>query len=156
MKVLGISSGVTGHNSSASLVVDGKLIASAEEERFNRNKYSGVFPAKAAQFCLDYANLSINEIDHIAVPWDGSFNKMKSSIFTKLKHSKKLSAKYVFNLTVALPNLFKDKINNVYAVKSGLGSGSIDVTPLEHHLCHAATAFYCSGFDQSSVVTVDG
>lgn len=124
------------HDASASLVVDGKLIAMAEEERFSRRKNAyGELPHHAIAFCLSQAGISIDDVDHIAVGWD--FNQVFENIGKEAPTADELLGLY-------LPS---DKFR--YSKKPKL-----EMVP--HHLAHAASSFYLSGFDESLVLVIDG
>ena len=147
MKVLGINH-VTGllawsHDSAAALVVDGKLIASAEEERFNRIRHSSGFPKHAIDYCLKEGGLTAKDIDILAI----SYNP------------------YAF-LTRGRINLWPHNlacdIANIFILRRYLGGwlrehGSrARVVYIDHHLAHAASAYRMSGFEEANVLTVDG
>ena len=182
MNILGIyPGGVIGHDSGAALIKDGKLIAAAEEERFTRVKHATTPPANAVKFCLEHAGLSLEDIDFIAVPWSPYlwFKSSKLSSLEKIAHFG-VTATFYF-----LQKMFRrseKKVSEIGEVKkrerTQKKSGFLDrfwyntyVAPTltrrfddvsakiryyEHHLAHAAGAFYCSGFKNSSILTVDG
>src|SRR3989338_2860193 len=98
MKVLGIN---YTHDGSASIVIDGELIAAAEEERFVRQKHARGFPYNAVNFCLDRAGLDLNEVDFIAIPWFGfnihsSYADLLYAIW-KLKKGRTVLFKKIFS-----------------------------------------------------------
>ncbi len=124
------------HDASACIVVDGKLVAMAEEERFTRRKNAfGEVPHNAIAFCLDQAALSVDQIDCIGVGWN--FDKVFGNIDAQPPTKDQLIDLY-------LP---KDRFK--YSKKP-----TLEMVP--HHLAHAASAYYLSGFDQSLVLVIDG
>src|SRR5207245_10183272 len=82
MNILGIN--VYHGNASAAIVCDGQLIAAVEEERFNRVKYAAGFPAQAIRYCLKAAGLTLNEVDHVAVPRN-PYARLATKIFYALR-----------------------------------------------------------------------
>jgi carbamoyltransferase len=140
-------------DSSACIVVDGKLIAAVEEERFKRIKHWAGFPKEAIQYCLDEARATIEDIDHIAVNRNPNANLLKKAIFAFGKHP---------SLT-----LIKDRLNNaarVRDIQSKL-SEEFEIDPsklkatihnVEHHIAHLGSTYFVSPFDKAAVVSVDG
>jgi carbamoyltransferase len=161
MNILGITG--LGVSPAACLVQDGKLIAMAEEERFNRIKGSfGLLPEQATRFCLNYAGLGLDDIDYIVFPWDTAKYRLYMPYFlfmTYLKRAPKFQGRLS---TLALKELLKYQPSNVKAsIKSMLRKAGIKgrIPPIEfipHHLAHAASAFYCSGFDEAHILVIDG
>jgi carbamoyltransferase len=125
----------------AALVVDGGLIAAAEQERFNIKKARGKFPIDAIQFCLAEAGLSINDIDEIAHGFD-------YAPYRELYAQDKVSAelyKKVFSRDALLEQVRRDLP----------GFPAENVHPVGHHLAHAASAAYTSGWDECLIVVND-
>ncbi len=138
-------------DSAAALVIDGRIVAAAEEERFRRMKHWAGFPSQAISYCLEEAGLKLGDLDAIALNSDPTANLMKKVGFT-LKNRPELG-------------LVLDRIRNRkerHSVVDELGQafpGEVfrgDVINVEHHLAHLASAFYCSGFKQATAVSVDG
>ena len=151
VNILGVNpSGGVCHDSSACIVVNGKLVAAAEEERFNRMKHTTEFPINAINFCLQYAGLSIKDVHYIAIPWlPSALWHHYSALFRK--HHRNILGLY--GLFANLSPMFKWK----QKLHFGEHFSEIPETIyIEHHLAHAASAFFCSGFSSSSIVTVDG
>src|SRR3990167_7094197 len=124
------------HDASASLIIGGELVSVAEEERFTRRKNAyGELPHSSIAFCLDQAGLSVNDVDCLAVGWD--FNQVFKNMGAKPPTQDEL-------LDLYLPS---DKFK--YSKRPKL-----EMVP--HHLAHAASAYYLSGFDESLVVVIDG
>jgi carbamoyltransferase len=161
MNILGING--LGVAPSACLVQNGKLIAMAEEERFNRLKGAfGLLPEKATQFCLDYANLTLDDIDYIVFPWNAYRYRLYMPCFffsTYVRHFSKIQNNSIFS---GLGELLKYQPSNVKSmIISMLQHIGIKrkIPPIEfipHHLAHAASAFYCSGFDKAHILVIDG
>jgi len=139
-------------DAAAAIVVDGELVAAAEEERFTRSKHVAGFPALAATWCLDEAGVRPDELDHIAVSRDPHANIGHDLLRTVRGGA---SARY---LKASL-----DKAAQVRDVKAGLtGALGIDNDALraqthdvEHHQAHIASAFFVSPFEEAAILSVD-
>jgi len=97
MKIIGINAFHA--DSSACLIIDGKLISAVEEERFNRIKHWAGFPLESIKYCLRESNLNLSDIDHISINIDPKANYFKKILFFKLRHSKTLD----LNLDILIP-----------------------------------------------------
>jgi carbamoyltransferase len=138
-------------DAAAALVVDGALVAAAEEERFNRVKHCAGFPALAARWCLEDAGLRPHEIDHVAVSRDPRAN-LGRKILRMLRHG--TSARY---LRERLQNAAR--IRDVEsALRAALGAERVEATVhnVEHHQAHVASAFFVSPFEDAAILSVDG
>ncbi len=140
-------------DSAACILVDGKLIAAAEEERFTRIKHWAGLPALSVQYCLDVAGLGLREVNHIAVNRNPNSNMNKKMRFI-------LSNRTSFDLiSDRLKNMLKIK-----DIKSALFSACniqdacnhIVLHHVEHHPAHLGSAFYVSPFDQAVALSIDG
>lgn len=155
MKILGISAFY--HDSAACLVQDGKIIAAAQEERFTRKKHDPGFPVHAITYCLEEAGLSIDELDAIAF-YDKPFLKFERLLETYLS----FAPKGVRSFITAMPVWLKEKMFLKKQIYDGLKEiedyDKAGVTLLfpEHHLSHAASAFYPSRFKEAAILTIDG
>lgn len=153
MKILGISCFY--HDSAAALVIDGIVVAAAQEERFSRIKGDDRFPAQAIEFCLKFAKLSIDELD-IVVFYEKPFLKFERILETHLQtapiglkaflHAMPLWLNKKLNQKKLLRNSFKQSFK--LAPKNILFS--------QHHLSHAASAFFPSPFEKAAVLCLDG
>ena len=155
MTILGISAFY--HDSAAALVEDGRIVAAAQEERFTRKKHDAGFPANAVRFCLEYGGTSLNELDAI-VFYDKPL----------LKFERLLETYYAFaprglrSFLMAMPVWMKDKLFLKRLLRDELkklGYDSRKPVKLlfpEHHLSHAASAFYPSAFEKAAILTIDG
>lgn len=154
MKTLGISAFY--HDSAAALVVDGEIVAAAQEERFTRKKHDAGFPSNAIRYCLDAANTSLSDVDQV-VFYEKPFLK-----FERLLETYSTLAPQGFqSFRKAMPVWLKEKLFQ----KNGLRKALLAIDPAfdarrlmfsEHHLSHAASAFYPSPFEAAAVLTMDG
>jgi carbamoyltransferase len=151
MYILGINAYHAG--ASACLIQDGKLVAAAEEERFNRRKYWAGFPAQAIKYVLGAAGISAYDLDHVGISRNPNANLMKKVLFTL---SKRPSL-----------DLIRSRLSNAAEVKDpktrlaealGLEPGALRAQfhHVEHHRAHMASSFFVSPFDDAAVFSVDG
>ena len=138
-------------DSAAALIVDGKIICAAEEERFIRIKHAAGFPVSAIKWCLDYSSMSLNRIDHIAINTSSNSNFYKKVIFTILNRP---NPKLILDKFLTK----RKKLNLEYFFKKYFNGNLLNCKYhyLEHHLCHLASAYYCSPFDNAALISVDG
>jgi carbamoyltransferase len=131
-----------GHDSAAALMVDGVLIAAAAEERFNRKKHCGDFPAEAIQYCLSEAGISLTDVDEIAHAFDYAPYAATYSIEPAAAES----YREIYSKDALLALIRRD-----------LGNFPADrVHQVSHHLSHAASAYFTSGWKDCLVVVIDG
>lgn len=155
MNIIGISAYF--HDSAAALVCGGKIIAAAQEERFTRKKHDASFPSNAIRFCLEYSGLELDQIDTI-VFYDKPFLKFERLLETYYNFIPSGIASFV----TAIPVWIKEKLflkDIIYKELNKIGSFDYSKQQLlfpEHHLSHAASAFYTSPFEQAVIVTIDG
>ncbi|MEL6804753.1 MAG: carbamoyltransferase N-terminal domain-containing protein, partial [Bacteroidota bacterium] len=129
------------HDSAAAIVVDGEIIASAEEERFNRIRHSSGRPEKAIAYCLKESNLTLSDIDVVAIannPW-APFRRLRINLHPI--------------------NFLRDVINVIafeYYRRRLKTETDAKIIFVDHHLAHAASAYLCSGQDEVNVLTIDG
>ncbi|MCL4806570.1 MAG: carbamoyltransferase [Thermoanaerobaculia bacterium] len=139
-------------DSAACLVVDGILVAAAEEERFRRLKHWAGFPSEAARYCLASAGLTLADVDHVAVNRDPSANLLSKVLFSL---SKRPSLEAIKG---RLSNA--SKVRDIGALlREQVGDGrpaKFKVHNVEHHRAHMASSFYVSPFETAAVVSVDG
>jgi carbamoyltransferase len=148
INILGISSYY--HDSAASLVRDGKIIAAAQEERFTRKKHDAGFPRNAINYCLREGGIATAELNYVAF-YEKPFVK-----FDRILHSYLAYAPRGINSFLkAIPLWIKDKIWMKTELQRELNfEGKIIFT--EHHESHAASAFYPSPFQEAAFLTIDG
>lgn len=154
MRILGISAFY--HDSAAALVVDGKIVAAAQEERFTRKKHDASFPKQAIGYCLREAGVNLSEVDHV-VFYDKPFIKFERLIETYLSFAPKGFTSFSKAMPVWLSEkLFQKSLltKKLMAIDSAFDQGRLLFT--EHHISHAASAFYPSPFDKALVLTMDG
>lgn len=154
-KILGISAFY--HDSAAALLIDGKIIAAAQEERFTRKKHTPDFPVNAIKYCLEYAGLAIDELDAV-VFYDKPLLKFERLLETYYAFAPKGLPQFITSIPVWL----KEKMFLKKLIYEGLSE--IDVYNKknlrllfpEHHLSHAASAFYSSPFEEAAILAIDG
>lgn len=154
MFILGLT---TLGDSAATLIEDGEIIAAAEEERFSRRKHHSGFPYNAVQYCLEEAGIKIADVGHVGLYW-------KPWI---LRHK----AMQALKSAVISPDMFRARVDRGVGQVSGsylgmlkhprlirkhFGPGNFRFHFLEHHQCHAASAFFVSGFERAAILTWDG
>ncbi|NJN77978.1 MAG: carbamoyltransferase [Saprospiraceae bacterium] len=155
MKILGISAFY--HDSAAAVIHNGEIIAAAQEERFTRIKQDENFPVEAAKFCLEYAGFSIDELDAI-VFYDKPLLKFERLLETYYG----FAPKGLQSFMAAMPIWIKEKIFLKRMLHEALEKvGKYDKKKVkflfpEHHLSHAASAFYPSPYDEAAILTIDG
>ena len=156
MYILGISAFY--HDSAACLIKDGEIIAAAQEERFTRKKHDANFPHNAILYCLKEAQIGVQEIKDV-VFYEKPFMKFERLLETYLA----FSPKGFISFTKAIPVWIKDKLfqksSLLRELKLTLGAEVNWHERLlfsEHHLSHAASAFYPSPFERAAVLTLDG
>ena len=140
-------------DASAAILVDGQLVAAAEEERFVRSKHWAGFPTRAVEYCLAAANARVEDIDHIAIGRNPRAHLMDKVIYTLVKRPSS--------------QLVADRFRNMLKVRDPRTelAEALDVDRrrirakthnVEHHLAHISSAFFASPFDESAIVSVDG
>lgn len=156
MNILGFSAYY--HDSAACLVVDGKIIAAAQEERFTRKKHDAAFPTYAVNYCLAEAGLKASDLDYV-VFYDKPFLKFERLLETYLAFAPRGFKSFVTSLPVWL----KDKLFQKRMISDALNeqfgkevNWSERLLFSEHHLSHAASAFFPSPFEEAAVLTMDG
>jgi carbamoyltransferase len=149
MHILGISCYY--HDAAAAILRDGQLVAAAEEERFSRVKHDFGFPKHAIEFCLREAKIDAKELDYV-VFYERPFRKLDRLLISVLQtypQSWKVFRESMIGWML-------DKLWIASTLQSELGISRDRVLFSEHHLSHAASAFLCSPFEESAILTVDG
>lgn len=136
------------HDSSACIVKDGKVLAAADEERFSRKKHDNGFPEQAIKFCLTIAGVKPDAVVFFENP-DRKFERIQKTL-TANNHNNK-TYRHIFDIWENVKS--KPKIQKTFADKTGLKNKIIF---LDHHFAHAASTFCVSGFNKSTIVTIDG
>ena len=156
MKILGISCFF--HDSAASLIVDGEIIAAVQEERFTRNKHTPDFPINSILFCLEQGGYKINELDSI-VFYDKPIVKFERLLSTFYAVSPKGLLPFLKSLPIWLKEkLFLKKViyDNLKQIDSSIRRKDLNILFTEHHISHGASCFYPSNFNESAIITIDG
>lgn len=145
------------HDSAAALLVDGRIVAAAQEERFTRIKHDARFPQHAIRYVLDEAGIGLDAVDHIAF-YDKPFLK-----FERLMETYVANAPRGFrSFRTAIPIWIKEKLFQKKLLQTELNeiAPGVAIKPklmfAEHHMSHAASAYYPSPFDEAVVLTLDG
>ena len=149
-KIIGLNA--IGFNTSACILIDGKIKAAVEEERLSRNKRTRLFPEKSIKYCLDFCGLKLQDIDAFAIAWNPLINLEKLNKF----QSNNLS--YLPNiLHSSLNHIIKNnKISDEYMYQTiKINNKKIKIYFIKHHLCHASNVFL-SGFRNAGICTTDG
>jgi carbamoyltransferase len=145
--------GLNAHHADASacIVVDGKLVAAGEEERFRRVKHWAGFPSAAIKYCLDEAGVSINEVDHIAVNRDPNARLLQRMKFILAKRPSVAAIKRRLENRAKIKDL---RTEIVEAFK--LDHLEPKLHHVEHHRAHLASAFFVAPFEEAAVLSIDG
>ena len=155
MFILGLSGYY--HDSAAALLRDGVIVAAAQEERFSRRKHDARFPLNALRYCLDEAGISLSQVDHVAF-YDKPFLKFERLLETYLA----FAPRGFTSFRMAMPLWLREKLFQKDLLAKELKRLEPGVDWLErllfseHHLSHAASAFFASPFDEALVLTMDG
>jgi carbamoyltransferase len=160
MKILGLTSFI--HDSSAAMLADGEVVAAADEERFSREKFTGRFPVQAVKFCLDQGGINLGEVDWLAFywnPWCGTIQRTcmmaghlpHSLAFFKKKAAKEAAIRGDFKSWWNMVNVSRVTRRAFPAGKSRFRCRFVD-----HHLAHAASAYYVSPWEEALILSLDG
>ena len=153
--ILGISAFY--HDSAAAIIIDGKIVAAAQEERFTRIKHDSSYPQNAVEFVLKFANLKLSDIDHI-IFYEKPFLKFERLLETYVAFAPKGFLQFV----KAMPNWLREKLFQKKMLMNFLKehdknfNNENKILFSEHHLSHAASAFYPSPFEEAIILTADG
>ncbi len=157
MYILGISS--YAHESSCALIKDGKICALGEEERFNREKHTWKFPENAIRYCLDKEKITISDVEAFTFFWVpmkelrdnlGHFLKYMPASLNLLRSPSGSDDMGFLSRVLAMQNVGKD-LQKRFNMKR-----TPEIHFVEHHLCHASSAFFISKFEEAAILTVDG
>ena len=155
MHILGISAYY--HDSAAALICNGRIVAAAQEERFTRKKHDAGFPRHAIEYCLSEAGITLEQVDHVAF-YDKPFLKFERLLETYLA----FAPRGFQSFRMAIPLWLREKLFLkdllIQKLKESAPDFDWDKRLLfsEHHLSHAASAFFPSPFEQAAVLTMDG
>jgi len=152
--ILGISSFY--HDSAAALIIDGKIIAASQEERFTRIKHDSNFPFKSIDFVLKFGKTNLSQIDYV-VFYEKPFLKFERLLETYVAHSPKGFGQFLKSMPIWLrEKLFQKKILTENLKKFEKNFDEKKILFSEHHLSHAASAFFPSPFENAVILTADG
>ena len=138
-------------NSSAALIKNGKLIAVGEEERFNRIKTTSNLPIKSIKYVLSEANLSLTDVDHIALAWDCSKYPEQMELFRKENLKGRSEIDELVD-QIKTTNWNSKLIE--FKLRTELKQELPPIHYVSHHLSHAASTYYLSGFNDSLILSV--
>jgi carbamoyltransferase len=149
--ILGISAFY--HDSAAALVVDGTIVAAAQEERFTRKKHDPGFPTRAVAYCVKEAGLTFHDLDYV-VFYEKPLRKFDRLLETYLAYA----PDGLRSFSMAMPVWLKEKIRLKKVIRTGLGGGAakVPIAFTSHHESHAASAFFPSPFEEAAILTLDG
>src|SRR5262245_24669686 len=148
--ILGISAFY--HDSAAALVVDGRIVAAAQEERFTRKKHDPAFPSRAVSYCLSEAGVRPDQVDYLAF-YEKPLTKFERLLETYLAFVPEGFPSF----RMAMPVWLKAKLHLRRTLRDGLGGPSrAKIVFTDHHESHAASAFFPSPFDEAAILTLDG
>lgn len=154
MFILGLT---TLGDSAATLIENGEIVAAAEEERFSRRKHHSGFPYNAMQYCLDEAGIRIADVAHIGLYWKPwvlrhkAVQALKSAII-----SRDMFKARVDRGVAQVGESYLGMLRHPLRIREHFGKSDFKFHFLEHHQCHAASAFFVSGFEQAAIMTWDG
>lgn len=154
MVVLGINNM---HDASAALVIDGQIVAAAEEERFSRKKHTTGLPVQAMHYCLEAAGLKVTDLDVAVAAWRPWMLRIRGSLaLQSLLASPAAFLSKARRGAGQMGNEWKELFTLRRLLEKHLGRGRYSVRYLSHHLAHAASAFLCSPYEEAAILTVDG
>jgi carbamoyltransferase len=155
LRILGLSAFY--HDSAAALIEDGRIVAAAQEERFSRTKHDARFPANAIRYCLTECGAGLGGVDHV-IFYDKPFLKFERLVETYLTFAPRgfKSFRMAIPLWLREKLFLKDLLKNELGKVGGSEGWNEKLLFSEHHLSHAASAFFPSPFEEAVVLTMDG
>jgi carbamoyltransferase len=155
MLILGLSAWY--HDSAAAIVRDGKIVAAAQEERFSRIKHDAGFPTGAVRYCLQAAGVNLKDVDAVAF-YEKPYRKFSRLLGTYLGFAPRGRETFgpAMDAWLGKGKINQDRMIREALSKQGLGGWTGQILYSEHHLSHAASAFYPSPYDEAIVLTLDG
>lgn len=147
--------GLNDSNSAAAIIEDGKLIAAAREERFDRLKFSDSYPTQAVNYCLKAAGAKLKDVEHVVFAWNPGHELEPQDSAAAIRFHKNFLHYIPNNL---LRHIGGDKINKKIThidEKLGFVEGQLNLHFVPHHPSHAASAFYVSPFENAAILTID-
>lgn len=154
MNIIGISAFY--HDSAVALIRDGEIVAAAQEERFTRKKHDDRFPSNALKAVLKYSGIDVNQIDAV-VFYDKPFLKIERLFESYLAFAPSGLVSFFASVPIVLrEKLFVRERISLELKRMGLNNNKIEILFSEHHLSHAASAFFPSPFECAAILTIDG
>jgi len=147
--------GLNDSNSAAAIIQDGKLIAFAREERFNRIKFDDAYPTRTVNYCLKEAGVSLKEVDHIVFAWNPGHELEPQDSPAAVRYHKHFLHYIPNNLIRHIGGDKKHKRITGISQEIRFMEGNIDLHFLPHHHCHAASSFLVSPYDKAAILTMD-
>ena len=154
MIVLGINNM---HDAAAAIVVDGSLVAAAEEERFTRIKHQVGFPANAIKYCLEEAGITLKDVDMVGVSWKPWV--LGTRVLTAAKALAHSAHAFKAKATRGMGQMGHEWYELFFMrrlLEKECGGGKFKLRYVDHHLCHAISAFYVSPYERAAILSVDG
>jgi carbamoyltransferase len=150
--VLGINHS---NDSAAALVVDGRVVAASQEERWSRQKHDRSFPHRAVDFCLKTGGLQLDDVDAVAFFWNPGVHAEVGN--WRMSGQPRHHLEYLYSLpNNLLSHMAGAKVESVEQVFRLEGGKALTLHYVTHHLCHAASVLYRAPFDECAILTVDG
>ncbi|HEY0375601.1 MAG TPA: carbamoyltransferase C-terminal domain-containing protein [Pyrinomonadaceae bacterium] len=146
-------------DAAAALVRDGRLIAAAEEERFNRRKHCAGFPTEAVRYCLTEARVSLEDVEHVGVSRDPSAHLHKKILYAAMRAAKSRGRGFLGAVTDRLANTTKVRsLKDDLAKALGVPKSRVraEFHNVEHHRAHLASSFHVSPFERAALLSIDG
>ena len=151
MKILGINHS---NDAAAALVVDGRVLAASQEERFSRIKHDPSFPDKAIDFCLKSQGLKLSDLDAVGFFWNPAIHAEAAP--RRLLGSVRHHLEYLYGVPSHLLPRLGERVRSVEQTIHVASGRKLSIHYITHHLCHAAAAFFTSPFAEAAILTLDG
>jgi carbamoyltransferase len=151
MKILGINHS---NDAAAALVVDGRVVAASQEERFSRLKHDPSFPDKAIDFCLKTQGIELGDLDAVGFFWNPGIHA--ESPLRRLTQSVRHHMEYLYGVPARLIPRLGERVSRIEETIHLASGRKLPIHYLTHHLCHAAAAFFTSPFEEGAILTADG
>jgi carbamoyltransferase len=151
MKILGINHS---NDAAAALIIDGRVIAASQEERFTRIKHDPSFPDKAIDFCLQTKGLKLADLDAVAFFWNPGIHTEAPP--RRLTSSVRHHLEYLYGVPSRLIPRLGEHVQSIDQIVHLASGRKLGIHYVTHHLCHAAAAFYTSPFEDAAILTADG
>jgi carbamoyltransferase len=151
MKILGINHS---NDAAAALVVDGRVVAASQEERFSRLKHDPSFPDKAIDFCLKTQGIELGDLDAVGFFWNPGIHA--ESPLRRLTQSVRHHVEYLYGVPARLIPRLGERVSRIEETIHLASGRKLPIHYLTHHLCHAAAAFFTSPFEEGTILTADG